>query len=152
MSLEEKYGLARPASGEGNGRAVAIEIFLAAFGGSGGDYTQNIEKGGVRGDVKIEVQKAVGQQSGAARQSSGTDSGGGRVPDEAKVTSAFAIEHDQEPDRHCEPDQTGFEQNFQVVIVGVIHEEAVVEDAVLRKGGGKSSETTAQERVRAKHS
>src|ERR1035438_9919540 len=121
---------------------MAIEIPPADFGGSSGDHAQDIKQCSIRGNVKIEIQEAVRQQSGAACQGSGIDPRNGRVLNKAHVATSFTIEHDQKPDPHSETEQSGFEQKFEVVIVGVIDKEAVVEDTVMRKHSGESSETT----------
>ena len=87
--------------------------------------------------MEVEVHEAVGQQASTAGQGCGANQGRGKKPCGAKFSEPLTIQHDHEPRRHGEAGQSSLQQEFEIVIMGVIDKETIVEDAMARKRGGE---------------
>src|ERR1035438_395249 len=101
--------------------------------------------------MKIKVHEAVGQKASASGERSGAEHRGRRHSGCAKVTKSVAIKQNDNPGRHSEACQSGVEQEFEVVVVGVIDQKTVERNAITRKRGGESPEAAAQKRMGGKH-
>ena len=112
----------------------------------GGYRTEHVKQRGVCRDLQIEIKKAVHQDSHATEQRGDGQCAGGVLGPILilKLGRGLAENQHQEPDCDGESGQAGFDQQLQIIIVGLVHEEVGVETAKFRVGGGKGAQSPAE--------
>src|ERR1700675_3752964 len=117
--------------------------FLQRF--RGGDRAENVKQPGVCRDLQIEIEKAVYQDSHTSKESGhGYRAARGLGPIIELVCGLAEHQH-QKPDRDGEASQAGFDEQLQIIVVRVVHEEGGVKTAKFRVDNGKGAESPTED-------
>src|ERR1700734_1005832 len=120
---------------------------LGREGIGGGDGAEDQEQNGIGGDVEVEVDETVEKQTGDSGDGGGVD-GSGEVALFGFVRSASVAKQDGEESEAAESaDDAKFGQEFDVVVVNVVNEMAVVVGLEFRIGGDEGTETGAADGI-----
>ena len=112
--------------------------------GEGGDKKK---EQGVRGDVQIEVDQAVNEKAGTPDKRGQVERYGKRRSRMKQTAPGFEKPNTEERGAAETAKKSSFGEGFDVVVVGMIDDFAVIESFVPRINGLKSSEAGAEERM-----
>ena len=113
----------------------------------GGQMSHKEEKKSVRGNVEIEVHKAVNEQARATHEAGQLQRSSEGLAKVAPFAQRLDQQNGQKPERSDSTQNSGLGEGFQIVVVGVIDDSSIVKGFVGRENDLKSAEAGAEDGV-----
>ena len=130
------------------GHAAALGFLEGSGGGNG---AENVKQRSVGRDLEIEIHKAVHQDADTSEESGDGQSAAGGFSPVVYFGGGMTEDEHQKPDRDGESGETGFDQQLQIIVMSLVHEERGVETAKFRIDDRKSAESPAEHRPLEQH-
>src|SRR5208337_2993968 len=112
---------------------------------------ENVKQRGVCRDLQIQIEKAVDQNSHTTEQRGHGHCTASRLSPILKFARRPAEDQDQKPDGDGESRQASLDQQLQIIVVRLVHEEGGVETAKFRIDDGKGAESPTEKWPLDKH-
>src|SRR5439155_26184417 len=116
-----------------------------------GDGAENIKQRGVGGNLQVEIDEAVHQNSGANKHGHQGYCAVSFVCPVRDFLTRLAEDRHYQPQHDCESHRSGFHKQLDVIIVRFVHVEIGIEAAKLRINVGKCAQPPSEDRFREKH-
>src|SRR6266852_947351 len=139
MSIKDLHGVGEVVPGRGLGVVLARQVCY--------QISQQKEEQKICGNVQVEVHHAMGEKADAADEAGEVQGGCKRCIGTQNPAGGIKQQHTEKPRAAQAARYASLRQRFEVVVVGVIDELAVIEGFVGRENGLERAKTRACPRM-----